>query len=114
MIQLAFSAVGATTEHLDGVASLFKSIAYLALALAAFTVAFGIGHALVHQRRVSAAIDSKLLHIDLAVNGVASDEPPLIHKVRHLQKGQRAVILTLNRICEHLGLEPHEEEGDPS
>ena len=97
-------------------AALADTITAVAWAIGAIGLAWlavGVTYALMHQRRVSASIDSRLGHLELGVNGIdgTEDDPPLVDKVRALQKGQRDVIGTLNRICDHLGIDHHKKEA---
>lgn len=87
----------------DSIANVFRALAYAIVALAVLTLCAGISWAIIHQRRFSAKVDSKLGAIDLAVNGVAPDEPRLIDKVRRIES-------TLDRICTHLAIPTHTEE----
>lgn len=91
----------------NDVSEVIKSAAMVIGSLGALAFAVGIMSALLHQRKLTARIDSKLGHIDLAVNGVAhtDDDPPLVEKVRRIER-------TLARICAHLDIPHHTTESD--
>lgn len=86
------------------VAEVLRSVAYVIGALSLLAIACGIAWALLHQRRTSLRIESKLGDLDLAVNGVqhTDDDPPLVEKVRRIER-------TLDRICNHLHIPSHAE-----
>lgn len=86
-------------------AEIIKAIAYLLGALALLAIACGVAWALLHQRRSTMRIESKLGNLDLAVNGVAhtDEDPPLIDKVRRIER-------TLDRICDHLAIPTHQQK----
>lgn len=87
-------------------ADTLRSVAYIIGAFALLALAVGVAWALMHQRKVSASIDSRLGHLELGVNGVTGepDDPPLVDKVRNIER-------TLNRICDHLAIPRHEKEA---
>lgn len=82
-----------------------RAIATIILALSALVGVVLLGWVLIHQRRSTIRIESKLGNLDIAVNGVdkAAGEKPLIDKVRRIES-------TLDRICGHLGLPTHSEQ----
>jgi len=86
-------------------AEIIRSVAYAIGALALLALACGVAWGLVHQRRSTMRIESKLGNLDLAVNGVANTEedPPLIDKVRRIER-------TLDRICDHLAIPSHSQK----
>ena len=88
----------------NDVSEVVKAAAMVIGALGLLALSVGVMWSLLHQRRVAAVIDSKLGHIDLAVNGVAhtDDDPPLVEKVRRIER-------TLARICDHLAI-PHTDK----
>lgn len=92
-----------------GLAGFLKSIAYVVVSAAALFLAYGVAWSMIHQRKVTASIDSRLGHLEVGVNGIQPDEPPLIDKVRGIEARQHGVLATLNRICNHLGIPPHQE-----
>ena len=99
----------------QGIATLLRSLAYVVIAFAVVIIAAGVCYSLLHQRRVTASIDSRLGHLELGVNGIEDGEEPLIGKVRGIQDQvgtlrthQGSIIATLNRICQFLGIPEHE------
>ena len=86
-------------------ADIIKAIAYAIGAIALVVLAVGVTWALMHQRKVSASIDSRLGHLELGVNGVTGepDDPPLVDKVRNIER-------TLDRICKHLAIPAHTQQ----
>ena len=88
----------------NDVSDVLRSVAYIVGAIALLVIAIGVMWALLHQHRVSASIESKLGHLDLAVNGVTGlpDDPPLVEKVRRIER-------TLDRLCVHLSIPTHSE-----
>lgn len=86
-------------------ADVLRSIAYIIGALALLAIACGVAWALLHQRRSTMRIESKLGNLDLAVNGVehTDEDPPLIDKVRRIER-------TLDRICDHLAIPTHSQK----
>ena len=81
-------------------------VALILGASSAFLVALGVLWLLMFRpwRKVSGSIDTKLGHIDLAVNGIEDGEAPLIEKVRQLQRHQAWQVQVIAAIGEHLGL----------
>ena len=81
-------------------------VALILGASAAFLVALGVLWLLVIRKwhKVSGSIDTKLGHIDLAVNGISKGEAPLIEKVRQLQRHQAWQVDVIAAIGVHLGL----------
>jgi uncharacterized protein YoxC len=89
----------------QALAEVIKAVAFAIGAIALLALAIGVAWALMHQRKVSASIDSRLGHLELGVNGVTgeSDDPPLIDKVRRIER-------TLDRICDHLAIPSHSQK----
>ena len=108
--------MAATGYDASTLAEIIKAAAYAIGAIALVVLAVGVTWALMHQRKVSASIDSRLGHLELGVNGVTGepDDPPLVDKVRALQRdlqqGQQDMIGTLNRICDHIGIPKHSQK----
>ena len=93
----------------NDLAGVLTSVAVIIAALALLAIAIGVLYSLTHQRKVSASIDSRLGHLELGVNGVTGepDDPPLVDKVRNLERGQQSIAETLDRICGHLAIPTH-------
>ena len=97
--------MAATGYDASTLAEIIRSVAYVIGALALLAIACGVAWALLHQRRSTMRIESKLGNLDLAVNGVehTDEDPPLIDKVRRIER-------TLDRICDHLAIPTHSQK----
>lgn len=93
--------LGADRISGEDLANILRGASWVLVGVAVMIFAIGFIRAVQHSRQVTSHITSKLVSIDLAVNNVAPDEPPLIAQVR-------SIVATLNRVCDHLNIPPHE------